>query len=154
MSGPEGTPPEVPLADLRDATAAELRALWAQTRDASPPPSLSGRLLRLGLAWERQAARTGGESRADRRGWAAVEGRRAAGAPAVAAMSGAAPGGPGAGTRFLRSWGGETHEVFVREGAVEWNGRRYGSLSAVARAITGSRRNGPRFFGLRKEGSG
>lgn len=34
---------------------------------------------------------------------------------------------------------------------VEWKGRRYASLSAVARAITGTRRNGPAFFGLREE---
>ena len=146
--------PEALLTDLRDMTAADLRALWSERLGKPPPRTLSGRLLRLGLAWQMQAMRDGGESQSDRRSWAAVEARRSAGATPRAAISGVAPGGPDAGTRLLRCWGGETYEVFVREGAVEWNGQSYGSLSAVARAITGSRRNGPRFFGLREEGRG
>lgn len=52
-------------------------------------------------------------------------------------------------TRLMRDWGGATHEVIVLEEGVLWRGRTYSSLSAVAREITGSRRNGPRFFGLR-----
>ena len=40
--------------------------------------------------------------------------------------------------------------VFRTAEGVEWKGRRYASLSAVARAITGTRRNGPAFFGLRE----
>lgn len=142
------------LSDLEDMSAADLRALWEERKGKPPPPTLSGRLLRLGLAWQIQSVHEGGKNTADRRSWAAVEGRRSVGAAPRAALSGVAPGGPTAGTRLLRVWGGETHEVFVREGAVEWNGQTYSSLSAVARAITGSRRNGPRFFGLREEGRG
>ncbi|MEM9476248.1 MAG: DUF2924 domain-containing protein [Pseudomonadota bacterium] len=56
-----------------------------------------------------------------------------------------------AGTRLLKYWGGETHEVVVTTDGALWNGHAYGSLSAVARAMTGTRRNGPRFFGLREE---
>jgi hypothetical protein len=52
----------------------------------------------------------------------------------------------------FREWQGIRHEVSVREdGKVEHDGRVYDSLSAVARAITGVRWNGPRFFGLRTE---
>jgi hypothetical protein len=56
------------------------------------------------------------------------------------------------GTRLLRSFAGVTHEVTVIDGGYEHQGRRYRSLSAVARAITGTQWSGPLFFGLRKTG--
>lgn len=59
-------------------------------------------------------------------------------------------GMPVVGTRIVRDWHGERHEVTVVQGGFEYEGRRYRSLSAVARAITGTRWNGPAFFGLRK----
>ena len=59
-------------------------------------------------------------------------------------------GVPVAGTRIVRDWHGKRHEVTVTEGGFEYEGRRYRSLSAIARAITGTRWNGPAFFGLRK----
>jgi len=55
----------------------------------------------------------------------------------------------GAVTRLVREWKGITHEVTVVEGGFEYQGRRYRSLSAAARAIAGTRWNGPLFFGLR-----
>jgi hypothetical protein len=58
------------------------------------------------------------------------------------------------GTKLLREWRGLTHEVTVIEGGYEHQGKRYRSLSAVARAITGTQWSGPLFFGLRKTGSG
>lgn len=54
------------------------------------------------------------------------------------------------GTSLLRAWGGRTHTVLVRENGFEHEGRRYASLTEVARAITGAHWSGPRFFGLRK----
>ena len=53
------------------------------------------------------------------------------------------------GTRLIRAWGGRSHEVVVHGDHVTWQGKHYRSLSAVARAITGTPRNGPAFFGLR-----
>lgn len=56
-----------------------------------------------------------------------------------------------AGTRLLRTWQGQDHEVTVTaEGHFEWRGDVYSSLSKIARMITGTRRNGPAFFGLRE----
>lgn len=68
-------------------------------------------------------------------------------------------GGPGVpkttaskGTRILKDWGGTTHEVLITgDGGATWNGQSYSSLSAVARAMTGTNRNGPKFFGLRED---
>ncbi len=53
------------------------------------------------------------------------------------------------GARLLREWHGTTHEVLVTDEGFVWEGVTYGSLSAIAVAITGAKWNGPRFFGLR-----
>jgi hypothetical protein len=53
-----------------------------------------------------------------------------------------------------RRWRGVTHEVMVIDGGYEHQGKRYRSLSAIARAITGTQWSGPLFFGLRKTRSG
>ncbi len=55
-----------------------------------------------------------------------------------------------AGMRLAREWAGRRHEVVVVDGGVIYDGSTYGSLSEVARHITGQRWNGPRFFGLRQ----
>ena len=52
------------------------------------------------------------------------------------------------GTILVREWQGNTHRVTVLDDGVSFNGKRYRSLSEVAREITGSRWSGPRFFGL------
>jgi hypothetical protein len=55
------------------------------------------------------------------------------------------------GSRLIRAWRGETHEVIVAaDGHFEWRGERHRSLSHIATTITGTRRNGPAFFGLRE----
>jgi hypothetical protein len=56
------------------------------------------------------------------------------------------------GTRLLREWHGVTYEVIIMEDGVQCNGKRYRSLSEMARAITGARWSGPLFFGLKKPG--
>jgi Protein of unknown function (DUF2924) len=61
---------------------------------------------------------------------------------------------PIAGTRLIREWQGLEHCVTVLGGGYEYQGRPYQSLSAIARAITGTRWNGPLFFGLRNHRSG
>jgi hypothetical protein len=56
---------------------------------------------------------------------------------------------PMAGTALMREWRGVSHRVTVLDTDVVYRGRRYRSLSEVARAITGSRWSGPLFFGLK-----
>jgi hypothetical protein len=53
------------------------------------------------------------------------------------------------GTIMTREWNGRVHRVTALDAGFAWNGKAYDSLSKVAFAITGSRWNGPRFFGLR-----
>jgi len=55
------------------------------------------------------------------------------------------------GTRLIREWQGVTHHVTVREKGFEHKGRRYKSLSEIARLITGTRWSGPLFFGLKQK---
>jgi hypothetical protein len=54
-----------------------------------------------------------------------------------------------AGTILSREWNGVIHRATVVDDGFQWNGSKYDSLSAIALAITGTRWNGPRFFGLR-----
>lgn len=116
-----------------------LRAEW-RARYGAPPTLRSAPLLRYLLAWRVQADALGG---LDAR---LVQAIRAAARP------GAQPRRTlDVGARLAREWQGKLHEVEVVAGGYLHQGRRHRSLSAIARAITGTRWNGPRFFGLREE---
>ena len=56
---------------------------------------------------------------------------------------------PAPGTVLVREWDRMSHRVMVMSDGYAWNGKTFDSLSRVAFAITGTRWNGPRFFGLR-----
>jgi hypothetical protein len=58
-----------------------------------------------------------------------------------------------AGTVLVREWRGTIRRVLVLDNGFEHEGKRYGSLSEVARAISGTRWSGPRFFGLEERPS-
>ncbi|UVI39196.1 DUF2924 domain-containing protein [Qipengyuania spongiae] len=119
-------------ADLRD-----LRDEW-ERRYGAAPRLRSADLLRRTLAWRIQAGAEGGLDRATRR------------------LLAGKPAGPenllSAGTVITREWKGERHDVEVAEGGFLYRDERWNSLSEVARAITGTRWNGPRFFGMREVG--
>ena len=102
-----------------------------------PVPKLrSPDLLRRQLAWRLQVEAYGDLDAVTRK---------------LLAKPPAPTGGPRleVGTRLVREWKGERHEVEVLEDGVLYRGERCASLSEAARTITGSRWNGPRFFGLR-----
>jgi Protein of unknown function (DUF2924) len=58
------------------------------------------------------------------------------------------------GTKLLRQWRGETHNVIVVDDGFDYRNKRYKSLSEIARHITGTRWSGPSFFGLKQPRSG
>ncbi len=64
------------------------------------------------------------------------------------------PGLPMIGTRLVRAWNGQQYEVLVTHEGFEFEGRPYKSLTAIAKAITGTHWNGPNFFGLRRKNGG
>jgi hypothetical protein len=57
------------------------------------------------------------------------------------------------GTQLVREWRGTTHRVMILDDAYLYRDERYGSLSEIARKITGAHWSGPRFFGLTKNGA-
>jgi hypothetical protein len=114
---------------------------WRRTIKTAPPKGISRRLLVQILTYEAQVRQHGGLTPAVRRRldrWATGQAR----APSPRLRPGA---------RLVREWNGVSHVVDVTEAGLVWRGRRYRSLSAVARAITGTRWSGPRFFGLLAE---
>lgn len=126
------------LAALEAMSLAQLRERWEQMT-ARPVPRVSAGLLRLALAWELQAQVHGGHPRQVIQ---KIE-QLARGKTQTRSL---APG-----IRLMREWNGTLHAVTIGDdGAIRWNDRSWKSLSAVARAITGTRWSGPAFFGLKQ----
>lgn len=120
-----------------------LRHVW-RTRMRSQPPKVSAGLLRLGLAYAMQQKALGGLSKAAEKqlNLHGAAGRTGARVTPLRA--------PRPGMRLVRVWNDVAHVVTVSAaGDIEWRGKTWRSLSEVARAITGTRWSGPRFFGLR-----
>jgi hypothetical protein len=126
---------------LAELPGEELKTEWAR-RYGAPSPNLSPELLRLGLGFKLQEQRLGGLSRSTRLMLRQVVGRAEAGS------TGPAPRKLTPGTQLVRDWHGVGHTVIVLEGGFEYDGKRWKSLTAIAKAITGAHWNGPRFFGL------
>jgi hypothetical protein len=134
---------------LKEADAATLRRTWAKTKGTKPPKTFTSRLMSLALAWDAQEASEGGERAQARQNWNRAIKKRSGGGSTKREGIALYPT-ISEGTRILKNWGGTTHEVLVTEGGAIWNGESYSSLSSVARAMTGTNRNGPKFFGLRE----
>lgn len=126
------------LTAIESMGLSELRALWTQAF-GSPPELRSVDLLRLTLSWRLQARVHGGLDAAMRKRL-----RRKTIADPGSAID------LEIGTVLSREWQGQPYVVEVVGDGFRWKGTTYSSLSAVARAITGTNWNGPRFFGLRK----
>jgi len=137
------------LADLKAMTVNEMKAEWRRLFGADAPNN-SRPFLEMRLAWRIQELSYGGPSRETVRLLDALA-DELHGKPGRKAMI-ADPRKPVAGTRLVREWDGVEHTVTVLRDGFEFQGRSYKSLSAIARAITGVRWNGWRFFGLREIG--
>ena len=134
------------LAALKTTSTADLKALWRKLND-SEPPAYNRRFLESRLAYRIQELAFGGLKPATLKKLEAlgeqIDGKRSGKRkPRMDAK-------PIAGTRLVREWQGRVETVTVLADGYEWQGRPYQSLSAVARAITGTRWNGWTFFGLK-----
>ncbi|TAN70557.1 MAG: DUF2924 domain-containing protein [Magnetospirillum sp.] len=135
------------VAELPTLPTPRLKAMWRELTGTEPPPYNRTFLVKR-LAYRIQELAFGGLSvKAERRLDDLVEELDGKKKPKAKDMT-----APVAGTKLIREWQGVMHEVTALADGFEWQGRRYQSLSAVARAITGTRWNGPLFFGLRKHG--
>ena len=134
------------LAALKTATTPELKSQWRDLFDSEPPP-FNRRYLESRLAYRIQELACGGLKpetvrRLERLGEELDGGDRKKSGIRADLM-------PIAGTRLIREWQGVEHVVTVTADGFDWQGRPYKSLSAIARAITGTRWNGWVFFGLK-----
>jgi hypothetical protein len=135
------------LAALKGMSVKELKAEWEKLLGTSAPNN-SRAFLELRITYRIQELTYGGPDRRTRRMLDLL-------ADEVEGLARrknqiADPRNPVTGTKLIREWDGVEHTVTVLSDGFDLQGRKYKSLSAVARAITGTRWNGYRFFGLRE----
>ena len=137
------------IAALKTTPTPDLRAMWRDLFD-SEPPRYNRRFLESRLAYRIQELQYGGlkpetVARLEALGedLDGIEVRRKR-----------ADDRPISGTRLVREWKGVEHTVTVLDDGYDYQGRPYKSLSAIARAIAGTRWNGWVFFGVRRSGAG
>jgi hypothetical protein len=136
------------VAALKTTPTAALKAMWRDLFQTEPPP-YNRRFLESRLAYRIQEFAYGGLKPET------IERLEALGEQFDGDGSGRrrprVHDRPIAGTRLIREWQGVEHCVTVLRDGFEWQGRPYKSLSAVARAITGTRWNGLIFFALKNQ---
>jgi hypothetical protein len=139
--------PNTRIDHLERLSRAELRMLWEQEFAETPPASLGRDILALAIAYARQERRYGGLPKPVARELDRLLTRvfRDGDTSQLTTVP-----LPRAGTILVREWHGVTHHVTITQDGFLWNGKTHQSLSAIARIITGTRWNGPRFFGMRK----
>ena len=128
---------EAEIARLRSLALDALRRRWRAVFGRTPPAGLSKDLLGRMIAWRLQEQAFGG---LDRESLMFLEGlARHGGSPRRQLKPG---------TVLVRDYQGQRHIVTVAADGFDWQGTTYASLSAIARAITGTAWSGPRFFAL------
>ena len=139
------------LAGLKAMSVGDLKAEWQALFNA-PAPNNSRGFLEGRLAYRIQELTYGGPDRETRRMLDLLADEVDGTLTRKAQI--ADPRNPVVGTKLIREWDGTAHTVTVLKDGFELSGRRYKSLSAIARSITGTRWNGYRFFGLRERKRG
>jgi len=134
------------LAALKTTPTSKLKEQWRQLFEGEPP-AFNRRYLESRLAYRIQELAYGGLKpetvrRLEKLGEELDGGR-------VDVRKRPANDRPISGTRLIREYQGVEHCVTVRDDDFEYQGRPYKSLSAIARAITGTPWSGPVFFGLK-----
>jgi len=136
------------MSAIADLSTHALRKSW-RARFGNDPPSIRSRaILAHLLAWRIQIDAIGGLDNATTRSLTKI-------AEALARDGSYEPKirrGFSTGVVLSREWKGVAHKVTVVEGGFQHLGKRYRSLSDIARTITGTRWSGPRFFGLEQKG--
>jgi hypothetical protein len=138
------------IAHMRDLDLHGLRARWRSMFRQQPPSHLPRHLLFAVLTYRLQADELGDLDPVTARllRQIATSGRTRD-ALRLTEQFGRRRAELRPGTVLMREWNAQTYRVMVVEKGFAWNGRIYDSLSKVAFSITGTKWNGPRFFGLR-----
>jgi Protein of unknown function (DUF2924) len=131
---------EVELARLGAMTVDQLRATWWNVFASNAPPAFTKDLLARAIAFHAQEKALGGLT------GQTVRLLRSLIKPGVDP-----PRQVKVGSVIVREHKGVVHDVLVVPGGFCWQGKTYDSLSTIAKSITGTSWNGPRFFGLREK---
>lgn len=136
------------VAALPGMTIDELKKLWADLHQDEAPPYNRVFLVKR-LAYRLQELALGGLSKTTEK---RIE--RMAADEELPLQERKRPPGEKLlpGTQLIREWKGAEHRCTVLVDGFEYQGRRFGSLSAVATAITGTKWNGHLFFALKRAG--
>ena len=134
------------IAALKTTPTHDLKKQWRDLFD-SEPPQFNRRFLESRLAYRIQELAYGGLKPATIERLEALGEQLDGGNIALRGIR--MDDKPIAGTRLIREWQGVEHTVTVCHDCYEWQGRPYRSISAIARAITGTRWNGWVFFGIK-----
>lgn len=135
---------EAEVARIEKMRIVDLRALWRLKMKGDPPKAFGPDLLRRSLAYKIQEDAYGG-----------LDTKTARLLKDLVAQSGKnngkikLPRQIKTGAKLVRLWKGERHQVSVEDDGYRYENKSYRSLSEIARLITGTQWNGPRFFGLR-----
>ena len=133
---------DVLLAQIAAMNIEDLRARWKQSRGKPAPPALSRDLMARALAYWLQEQHLGGLDRQSLKVLASLS--KGIDVPPARRIK--------VGSVIVREYLGTLHEVLVVPNGFCWQGQTFASLSTIARKITGTSWNGPRFFGLRGAG--
>ena len=132
------------IASLSKLDIDELRDQWKAIYGKAPSREIGRSFLTRAITYRLQERAYGGLKPSTHRLLAGVAAGTATGSSSSPQTRMAHSG-----TILVREWRGTAHRVTMLDDGVSFNGKRYRSLSEVAREITGSRWSGPRFFGLR-----
>ena len=133
------------VAALKTSPAPDLKQMWREMFLTEPPP-FNRRFLETRLAYRIQELALGGLRRETIKRLEKLGEQLDGGKPDVRRRR--TDGRPLAGTRLIREWDGQRHEVVVHVDDFEYAGQRYRSISRIAMVITGTNRNGWTFFGM------
>jgi hypothetical protein len=133
------------IAELPKLTKSALKSLWLESLGRPAPPRLRRQAMIPVLAYRIQERAYGGLKPSTLKRLRALAEALERNPSAVLTDSPRIR----AGTRLIREWRGEKHEVMVDGSGYEYRGKKFASLSEIARHITGTRWSGPLFFGLK-----
>lgn len=137
------------IVSLSGLNKQELLDVWRENFSQAPPPKLRKELMVPIIAYRIQEKEYGGLSQSARRRLKEIAQSLA---PEKRLHTSLAPS-LRTGTRLVRSWKGEVHEVTVSSNGFEYRGQQFNNLSVIARQITGTRWSGPLFFGTKRKAS-
>jgi hypothetical protein len=139
-------PVQAEVAGLIVLNIAELRNRWRAIFKSDPPQAFGPDLLRRSLAYKLQEDAYGGLNRATAKILSQLVAQAGKNNSKIVM-----PRRIKTGAVLVRNWKGTNHRVTVAGDGFTYQGRPYSNLSEIARLITGTRWNGPRFFGLRAD---